>query len=162
MGVIGAALKLLAKVPWWLWAVAGLILWGWAGHNRANTIEHDVAVKTQQSEKEQRDEERRRNEQHVKVLDKAVAEREQSRLAADRARAAEQRLRKQLEQQARAGREAGSDPAAAAGWRAAETLGKVLGECVSRYRELGEEADRARDAGLTCERAYDALSGPAD
>ena len=130
------------------------------GHNRANAIRARRGCEAAAVGEEQRDEERRRNEQHVKVLDKAVAEREQSRLAADRARAAEQRLRKQLEQQARAGREAGSDPATAAGWRAAETLGKVLGECVSRYRELGEEADRARDAGLTCQPEPDAFPAP--
>lgn len=160
MGVIAASLfKLFSRVPWWVWVAAGVAVWGWSGHARYGALKKDVVEQTAKSDKEQRDEEKRRALEHAKMLDKAVAEREQSRLDADRARAAEQRLRRKLaDEQARARSEASRDPASAAGWTAAEALGKVLGDCVARYRELGEEADRARDAGLACERAYDALS----
>lgn len=164
MGVIAATLfKLFSRVPWWVWVAAGVAMWGWSGHARYGALKKDVVTQVAKSEKEQRDEEQRRAVQHAKVLDKAVADREQSRLAAERARAAEQRLRQRLDaEQARARRETGDNPAAAAGWAAAETIGKVLGHCVTRYRELGEEADRARDAGIACERAYDALSPSAE
>lgn len=161
MGLIASTLfRLVSGVPWWLWVAGAVALWGYSGHARHNALKQDVIVKTAQSEKEQRDEEQRRVVEQAKRMDKLRADSEQARLVADRARTAEQRLRKQLEGVARAGSAPSGDSATANGWSAAAKVGAVLGECVARYRELGEEAQRARESGLACEAAYESLVGP--
>lgn len=152
---------LFSKVPWWLWAVAGLVLWGWSGHHDYSALKGEVQVKAAKSQQEQRDEEQRRVVEQAKKLDKIQAAAEGDKLDADRARAAEQRLRAQLEI-ARARSEASASAATAAERKAAETVRVVLGECVARYRELGEEADRARRAGQACEVSYDVLLNKGD
>ncbi len=157
MGVIAASLfKLVSRVPWWVWLAAGVAVWGWSGHARYSALKKDMVEQSAKSEKEQRDEEQRRVEQQAKQVDKIVAAAEADKLDADRARAAERRLRAQLDA-ARARSGSSQDPALAAERKTAETVRVVLGECVARYRELGEEADRARRAGQACEVSYDVL-----
>jgi hypothetical protein len=157
MGVIAVKLfALVSKVPWWLWAVMGLVLWGLSGHHDYKALKQEVVVKAAKSEQEQRDEEQRRVVEQAKAVDKVAAAAEGDKLDAERARAAERRLRAQLEV-ARARSEASASAASAAERKTAETVRVVLGECVARYRELGEEADRARRAGQACEVSYDVL-----
>lgn len=157
MGVIAASLfKLFSRVPWWVWVAAGVAVWGWSGHARYGALKKDVVEQSAKSQKEQRDEEQRRVVEQAKQLDKVVAAAEGDKLDAARARAAERRLRNQLEA-ARTRSGASQDPALVAERKAAETVRVVLGECVARYRELGEEADRARRAGQACEVSYDVL-----
>lgn len=157
MGLIATKLfAFVSKVPWWVWLAAGVLLWGWSGHARYSALKKDVVEQSAKSEKEQRSEEQRRQVEQAKQLDKVVAAAEGDKLDAARARAAEQRLRNQLEL-ARARSAPSTDPAVVAERKAAEKVRVVLGECVSRYRELGEEADRARRAGQACEVSYDVL-----
>lgn len=157
MGLIAARIfALVSKVPWWLWLAGAVLIWGWSGHARYSEIKQEVVVQAAKSEKEQRDEEQRRTIEQAKAVDKVVAAAEGDKLDAERARAAERRLRAQLEV-ARARSAASEGAASAAERKAAETVRVVLGECVARYRELGEEADRARRAGQACEVSYDVL-----
>lgn len=157
MGVIAAALfKFFSRVPWWVWVAAGVAVWGWSGHARYSALKKDVVEQSAKSQKEQRNEEQRRVVEQAQQLDKIVAAAENDKLDAARARAAERRLRNQLEA-ARARSGTSQDPALVAERKAAETVRVVLGECVARYRELGEEADRARRAGQACEVSYDVL-----
>lgn len=157
MGVIAASLfKLFSRVPWWVWVAAGVAVWGWSGHARYSALKKDVVEQSAKSQKEQRNEEQRRVVEQAQQLDKIVAAAENDKLDAARARAAERRLRNQLEA-ARARSGTSQDPALVAERKAAETVRVVLGECVARYRELGEEADRARRAGQACEVSYDVL-----
>jgi len=162
MGVIAAKVfGFVSKVPWWVWIAGAVLAWGWSGHARYGALKNEVVVSAAKSQQEQRDEEQRRVVEQAKKLDKLAAAAEGDKIDADRARAAEQRLRAQLAA-ARARSGDSQDPAFAAERKAAETVRVVLGECVARYRELGEEADRARRAGQACEVSYDVLMNKGD
>lgn len=166
---MSAALLLLRRVPAWAWVVLAVLAWGAWQRHQAKSIErkHTQAVAAAAAEREtklQADaaETARRLDAQKGITDDARKQYKALASDADRARAAEQRLRAQLA--ALAANPGPSNPATADGSAAAgqtvPVLADMLSRCGRRVRELAEYADAARTAGEACERSYEALTLP--
>jgi Protein of unknown function (DUF2514) len=171
-----AVLSLLGKIPWWVWPVVGLALWGWWGHQkaksaaeRAASAENAAATATELAKrtKEARDEEHRRiSEQAAVAADQAAkaakdrAAAAKDRAAADSATASVNRLLDYVKRSGAASAPS-NDPAATARSEAADRLGETSRACIQEYRELGELAIEAARRGEACEGHYGALNKPA-
>lgn len=156
----------IAKVPWWAWALAGLLAWGALQRHRVikareALVEYKAEVQDAFDRQKQADtlEGARRTKTIMEVADAATLQAESDRRSAAGARAALERLRAQS---ATGGNAGGVNPAATPGGPPADSSrvvpAELLNRCGTRLVELGEYADTARTAGQACERAYDALT----
>ncbi|MDR2240056.1 MAG: DUF2514 domain-containing protein [Zoogloeaceae bacterium] len=121
-----------------------------------------VAMESQKAESEARETEQLRAQAAQKAIDDAYQERDKVRADASNARAAADRLRKQL---ALLTNQATGDTGTVGSVEGIENQSSIslLAELLDRHsRELvavGEYADQLRVAGTSCERQYDAVSG---
>lgn len=161
-----AALLLLRRVPPWLWVLLAVLAWGGWQRHQAKRIErqHTQAVAQAAAEREtklQADaaETARRLDAQKGIADDARKQAKTLDTDAERARAAEQRLRAQIA--ALTANSGTSDPAATDGGQAAgqtvTVLADMLSRCGRRVRELAEYADAARTSGEACEKSYESL-----
>ena len=156
----------LAKVPAWAWVILALLAWGgWQRHAaisaRDNLASYKQEVQAEFDKAKAKDaaETSRRLKTLQEVADAATIQSNANRVDADGARAALDRLRKQLAAGGHAGGGGAGAAASGASTNAAAVVpAELLVKCGERVVGLSEYADAARTAGQACERAYDSLT----
>ena len=158
----------LAKgVPAWAWLLA--VVLGWGGLQRCSAIEAKATfakakaqAAAEQSAQRERDvaETQRRTKTVMEAADAATIQSTADRAAAGDARAALERVRRELaaDQAKRRAADAAASPGSAPAIAADSVPAELLSRCGERVLELAAYADDARRAGRACERAYDAVS----
>lgn len=151
---------LLGKVPFLVWPLLVVALWGTAQSHRANEAEASLLreraaiqaqVLTAQVNAAKR--QQAQNDLLKEKLDEQSKDLDRMRSDAVSSADAVARLRARLAS-IRAGASAG-DPSLATVRASVETLSNLFGRGVERYQRLGERADDTYGRGAECERRYD-------
>lgn len=150
-------------IPWWLWAGAGLFLWGaWNKHAAKTAIEarERAEVVAETARIQQRGTAAALTETTRRITVQAKVNRNAStrtvRAAAAAASAAVAGGGLRADAAALAASAAACHPAPGRDGEA-DRLARVLGEVVDEYRAVAAAADRAVIAGQACEQSYSAL-----
>jgi len=159
---MGAVFALLGKVPFLVWPLLVVSLWGWNGNHKASSIKTQwelakaadaiQARKDADTQRAKENEARQGHEGVVGDLTNRIKDLESGRAAdAD----ASKRLRARIAALVAGGGVRPGSPASGAG-SATEGLGTVAGQCVERLTAVVAASRGAHIAGNGCEASYDA------
>ena len=159
---MGAVLALLGKVPFLVWPLLVVSLWGWNGNHKATSIKNEWelakaadAIQARKDTEIQRSKETAARLGQEGVVSDLTERGKAAKVAAAVAAGNVERLRTRIaELSAGSGMRqgAGADTAG----EATSRLGTVAGQCVERLAALEAAARRGYIAGNGCAASYDA------